>query len=257
MCRGKQLDLRDDLRQFPEVVLEADNAELITDIARRAQAEFDVDWEWLYHHFVTEPDANARRYQAPFLTAYLEDDGSISWSKHGLEGVRVVHLERSRAEGVFSGDAHALLIEEPLGGDGVLPVWEDLIQLLLRLGEVGGAITFLVQASKGLLSILGQFQRQWELRGAMPASLLGLILEREVWDYERLARYLKVSLTIAVELLEYLGYVQDESQARLFRLSDDPEKAGLRDAIEHELVGNARENSRWFWEVQGAPPPDR
>lgn len=38
MCRGKQLELTDDLRQFPEVVLDARDSELITDIARRAQA---------------------------------------------------------------------------------------------------------------------------------------------------------------------------------------------------------------------------
>jgi hypothetical protein len=87
------------------------------------------------------------------------------------------------------------------------------------------------------------------------ASLLGLILEREEWNYAQLARYLSVSLPIAVELLEYLGYVQDESEVRLFRLSDDPEKAALRNAIENELIGNSRENRRWFWEIQGTSPP--
>lgn len=85
-----------------------------------------------------------------------------------------------------------------------------------------------MQASKGFLSILRACQKQWALRGAMPASLLGLILEREEWNYAHLARYLSVSLPIAVELLEYLGYVQDESEVRLFGLSDDPEKAALR-----------------------------
>ena len=116
------------------------------------------------------------------------------------------------------------LSRNPLGGDGLLPVWDDLLQLLIRLGEVGAGATFLVQASKGFLSILRACQKQWALRGAMPASLLGLILEREEWNYAQLARYLSVSLPIAVELLEYLGYVQDESEVRLFRLSDDPER---------------------------------
>ena len=255
ICGGKQLELTDDLRQFPEVVLDARDSELITDVARRAQADIGVDWEWPYHHFVTQRDMDGRRYQAPFLTAYVDEDGSVSWSKHGLKGVTVADVERSRGERVFAGDPHALLIEEPLGGDGVLPGWDDLLQLLIRLGEVGAGATFLAQASKGFLSILRACQRQWALRGAMPASLLGLILEREEWNYAQLARYLSVSLPIAVELLEYLGYVQDESEVRLFRLSDGPEKAALRNAIENELIGNSRENRRWFWEVQGTSPP--
>jgi len=183
------------------------------------------------------------------------EDGSVSWSKHGLEGVTVAHVERSHEEGVFLGDRHALLIEEPLGGDGVLPVWDDLVHLLERIGEIGAGVTFLVQASKGLLSILKDCRRQWALRGAMPASLLGLILEREEWDYSQLARYLKVSLTIAINLLEYLGYKQDEAEARVFRLSDDADRAALRNAIERELIGDTRANRRWFWEVQGTSPP--
>lgn len=77
MCRGKQLELTDDLRQFPEVVLDARDSELITDIARGPQAELGVAWEWLYHHFVTQPDTDGRRYQAPFLTAYVDEDGSV------------------------------------------------------------------------------------------------------------------------------------------------------------------------------------
>jgi len=72
VCRGKQLELTDDLREFPEVVLDARDSDLLTELARRAQSEIGVNWEWLYHHFLTKPDERGRRHQAPFLTAYVE-----------------------------------------------------------------------------------------------------------------------------------------------------------------------------------------
>ena len=255
LCAGRPLDLRFDLRQFPEVSFPVDDRDLLEVIAAKGQRLHGVRWRLAYRHFVTEPDDKGRRYQAPFLTAYVAEDGHLTWTKHNLSGVRVSDVARAREEGLFEGDPYALLIEEPLGGNGALPLWDDLVRLLIRTGEVGAGVVVLKRAADILLSLLHRFRRQWELRGAMPYSLLEVVLKREEWDHEVLARYLGVSLAICVDLLECLGYEQD-ADSGAFRLGDNPERAALRLELEREILGgDPRENRRWFWAVQGRPEP--
>ena len=200
------LDLREDLGRFPTVIIEVDEDEFVLDVAERALSEHSADWTYSSYSFVTPPDEDGRRLQAPYLTEYVDDDGGVTWTGRGLKGVRIRHVVRAFDEGLFEGDPRVLLVAKQTGGDGVLPVWQDLIDTVIRLGELGGSLALLV---KGFLGVLDAFRRQWELRGAMPDSFLELVLERDEWNHEKLAQFLKVPLATAVELLEELGYRQD------------------------------------------------
>src|SRR5262249_47053936 len=110
-----------DLRDAATVRLEAEDSDAFRDLGAQAQAMRGIDWPLVYMHFVTLPDENGRRYQAPNFSPYLAADGSLSWTRPMLEGLLVGDATRSAEVGLFEGDTHSLLLEQPLGGDGVAP----------------------------------------------------------------------------------------------------------------------------------------
>jgi hypothetical protein len=255
-CIGQQLDLRQDLRQLPSIALEVDPTELVADIGRRAQPEFIVSWEWSYHHFVTEPDEAGRRFQAP-LHAYVAEDGAFAWMHGQLEGLTINDIIRTQEEGIFQGDPFALLIEEPLGGDGVLPGWDDCYRFLAGAGAMYGGIKALIESAKVLRGIVDSYRRQWEIRYGTPHHVFAQVLVRERWDYPKLARLLNISLAACVDLLVALGYEQDQADPRMYRLSDALPQAQLRKDFEERVVGvDPLESRTWFWQAQGTTPPD-
>jgi hypothetical protein len=256
VCSGHQLDLREDLRALPVVTMNAASDELITDVGLRAQTEYGADWEWRYYQFVTVPDAEGRRYQAPFR-GYPDEQGIVHWRKHGVEGIRVADLERAADEDLFQGDPHALLIEEPLGGDGLIPVWDDLYRLLEHIAVIGGASATLAKSARGLQTIFDNFGRQWRARNAMPTEFLHMILERQAWDYGRLARFLGLNLETTLAMLDYLGYVKDKTDPRLYRRSADPDSEALRRRIIDEFMyrSDPLESREQYWRFQGREPP--
>lgn len=253
---GGFLTLRDDLRKLKVVRLDVTERDRLSKIADRAQRELGVHWDWVYYHFVTEPDASGRRYQAPSLSPYVAEDGKLTWDVGQLKGIRVSDAMRTKEEGLFVGDPFAFIMEEPQGGDGVFPGWDDVATFLVRAGAVYGGIQAIQQSIKLLQSLFEQYKKQWELRHATPYRLLWFILTRDSWNYAKLARLLHISLSNTVDLLTSLGYEQDREDAERFEISQSVPQAKLRRELEKEVLhGDPREWRDSYWRTQGTEPP--
>jgi hypothetical protein len=251
---GQMLSLHSDLRDVPVEQFQVAKLDLLSAIAKRAQESGGVDWPFAYMHFVTAPDSEGRRYQAPYLSPYVAEDGALTWPGLQLEGIKVADAIRTADAGLFEGDPRALLVEEPVGGDGVPPVAE-LQQVLVNAGEIYAGIQAVVAAAKGLHKVIEASQRQWRMRNATPPDVIRFVLMREEWDYPTLARLLDVSFSTVVELLESLGFVSDSSAGRVYTLSKTSEVAVLRHEIEEQVLhGNPRDTRRSYWEHLGRDP---
>jgi hypothetical protein len=249
------LDYRDNLSQLPIVELEVDRGDHLLDVSDRALNSLGVGWEYPYTSFVSRPDENGRRLHVGFLLAYVDDDGILAWTDRTLKGVLVRHLERTHQEGLFVGDPRALLVEQPTGGDGVLPdSWDDLVRWLIMFGAAWQGGKSVAEAARSLASLVERAKRGLEARRAKPWALFPLVLERDVWDYGELAQYLNLPLDVIVDMLTDLGYRPDANNGRLYRQANEDDAAELRDALSTHLVGMPpRESKRWLWQVQGKP----
>lgn len=250
------LDYREDLGQCTIVELKVDRGDHLLDISDRALNSLGVTWEYPYTSFVSRPDENGRRLHVGFLLAYVDDDGILTWTDRTLKGVLVRHLERTHKEGLWDGDPYALLVEQPTGGDGVLPdSWDDLVRWLITFGAAWQGGKSVAEAAKSLASLVERAKRGFEARRAKPWALFPLVLERDAWDYGELARYLNLPLDVIVDMLTDLGYQPDSNSGRLYRQANEGAAADLRNALSTHLVGTkAGESKRWLWQVQGKPP---
>lgn len=239
--RGSQLDLREDLRGAESIELDVALDDKLVDIASRAKAQLGIDWSWNHFHFVTERDLGGRRYEEPYLTSYVTDQGDLLWTHLQLEGVTVADVVRTRDHDLFEGDPFALLLEEPLGGDGVIPGWDDLLRYLVEIGAAYQGAQAVKASIDALRRVVEQTRKNWEARHARPDSLLHLILQKNEWDYAALARLLGVSLSTCVELLESLGYAQVGPTT--YAAADPVETRAFREELMNRFTGgNPREN---------------
>lgn len=253
---------REDLSRLTAVTLDVARDELLEEIGDRALRELGFDWKEMgaNYHFLTAPNPEGRRFQAPF-SPYVASDGALTWVRaqiafgwgfYRLEGVRVDDVVRTKEEGLFDGDPFALLLEERRGAGGWLPTWPELNAFLDEAGRIG----VVYQSIKGLRSVVKICQRQWELRHATPLPLFVFILTQDSWRYPKLARLLDVSLDLVVDLLSDLGYEHDADDAEIYRLSASVPQAELRRTLEEGFLrGNPREHLRSFWRDQGVEPP--
>ncbi len=207
-------------------VYEAQPSDRIRELADRAVLELGLNPEEDFFRicFLEEAGDKAPRGLIRRLRALIAEDGEFLWPEGAMDQITVADLERSRRLGFFMGDPHALLLEPPMGFDGVFPGWEDLLAWLME-GVVVGV------AAKFITVVRGRFLR-WRDRGARtPYAFLDVVLAREEWSGQELGQLLGLNEAEVDDLLGSLGFDVIDQEARRFVLSSDPAKHVLRKGL--------------------------
>jgi hypothetical protein len=155
----------------------------------------------------------------------LAEDGAFEWPGGKLDSITVAQVHLASDEGWFDGDPDVICVERLVGGNGVLPGWEDLFTWL---STIAGLV--------GLADILKRWYGNWRDRGAdSPVRFFDVVLGRAEWKVGELRRLLRISDDDAKALLEQLGYEAGEGEN--YRWSPSPESGNLRRRILREFMG--------------------
>lgn len=218
-----------DVTRLPKVVIEAASSETLGTVADRAlrQAGLNLDRRFIWA--VERPHGDGRRFMT-HVPVVRGDDGAFEWPAGNLESFTVEQVRAASEEGWFDGDPDMICVERLVGGNGVLPGWEDLFTWLTTIGGLAG-----------LADILGRWWRSWRDRGAdSPVRFFDVVLGREEWDVGDLRKLLSITEGDAKALLEQLGY--EAAEGETYRRSTDPEAGHLRRRILQEFMGRPEED---------------
>lgn len=186
--------------------------------------------------FVSPPDAKGSRRPASYPRAFVSPEGRLWWPVEGARSIAVGDLQRTAAEGLFSGDTKAFVYEESTVGDsGLVVVWQEFLQWLDFIDSHGGGAVLVWESAKKLRTLVQRKYKQWRSEGARtPSSLFEVLLGREEWEAAQLIRMLGLTSEEAEDLLEALGF--EEMGDGLYRASADPDKAALRQQLWQKVI---------------------
>jgi hypothetical protein len=240
-----------ELPDIEPLIYEASTDDLIYDLAKRAirdsppaePADADIR---LFHITYLE---DGRKDGSPFVfppKVVIDKGGEFLWPEGAIDRITVGDLARARDRGLFHGDPYALLLNLPLGGDGVLPGWEEFFAWLQQLPYQG--------ASALLFGGLAAGVKRWRERGARtPYAHLHVILASPTWYLKELAVLLGMRIREARDVLEALGYDESAGTKGLFVRSNVPERGALRRAIiKQQLHGDPEKLPR---RIEDPGPP--
>jgi hypothetical protein len=162
----------------------------------------------------------------PFPRALPDVRGELIWSEGGRHLVTIGDIQRAKDEGLFEGDPTAVFLEGPFFGEAP-PGWIDLLDWLSAIGPAVSGVALLV-------AFIRRRYEQWKGRGAVtPFAFLDLVVARDEWKQEHLARLLGVSDQEASDLLTSMGFVPVGDQ---WKTTQDPKASGLRRKIIEEYL---------------------
>ena len=165
-----------------------------------------------------------------FPRVAIAEDGQFIWVWGARDRATFADYERARAAGYTEGDPYGVFLWRPLGGDGIIPTWLDLIQWLEEGAVVGAAAWF--------IAFIRRHVAKWEGRGAsVPNDFLDLVVARDEWSRADLARLLGISDDDASGMLAALGYVPvDPVGQTRWVVSKDSDLTALRRRILRDFM---------------------
>lgn len=120
--------------------------------------------------------------------------GELVWTEGGRHLITIGDIQRAKDEGFFEGDPTGVFLEGPFFGEAP-PGWVDLLNWLSAIGSGVSGIALLT-------AFIRRRYEQWKGRGAVtPFAFLDLIVARDEWKQEHLARLLGVTDQEASDLL--------------------------------------------------------
>ncbi|MEX2440461.1 MAG: hypothetical protein WD739_11410 [Actinomycetota bacterium] len=232
----KTLELTDDLADLAVVRLATSPDELLTDLGERAMREANADYRYRFHHFLTEPREDGRRYEAPYPRALVHPNGVYWWPQYPLVGVAVSDVERAVAAHTFDGDPHALLVANVTSANGVIPEgWDQLLEVLEEIGAAYGGLLAVRKATAWLHDTITRHRPQWESRNGTARNVLSTVMTRSEWRPLELSQRLVIPEAEAARFLGALGYEDDGGG--WYRLAATPDNLVLRREIQERFIG--------------------
>jgi hypothetical protein len=153
----------------------------------------------------------------PFPSALPDATGELVWTAGG-HLITIGDLQRAKDEGLFDGDPTGMFLEGPFFGEAP-PGWLDLIDWLTTLGPIAVLLIAFVRR---------RFEK-WKNRGAVtPFAFLDLVVARDEWKQEHLARLLGITDQETSDLLGSMGFVQVDAR---WKTTEDPTASELRRKI--------------------------
>jgi hypothetical protein len=213
----------------------------LDDVAAKAIALSTSEVQGFYHasggHPVYFPAALRDASVEPpeliaFPLAIPDATGELIWTEGGRHLITIGDLKRAKDQGLFNGDPTGVFLEGPFFGEAP-PGWLDFIDWLSAIGSA-------VSGAALLIAFIRRRFERWKSRGAVtPFAFLDLVVARDEWNQEHLAKLLGISLAEAADLLTAMGFVAAGDR---WRVAGDPKTSALRRKIIedylHRTYGN-------------------